>query len=31
MHLRENLKTPELREEFDRANQFRASQPSGKK
>ena len=31
MHLRENLKTPELREEFERANQFRASQPSSKK
>ena len=30
-HLRENLKTPELREEFERANQFRASQSSSKK
>ena len=30
-HLRENLKTPELREEFERANLFRASMPSGKK
>ncbi len=26
-HLREHLKTPELREEFDRANAFRNSQP----
>jgi prephenate dehydrogenase len=26
-HLRENLKTPELREEFDRANQFRLRPP----
>ena len=30
-HLRENLKTPELREEFERANQFRVSQPSSNK
>jgi len=30
-HLRENLKTPELREEFERANRFRGSQPSSKK
>jgi prephenate dehydrogenase len=28
--LRENLKTPELREEFERANRFRASQPHAK-
>lgn len=27
-HLRENLKTPELREEFERANQFRPVPPS---
>ena len=27
-HLRENLKTPELRAEFDRANQFRLRQPN---
>ena len=27
-HLRENLKTPELREEFSRANQFRLCQPA---
>jgi prephenate dehydrogenase len=27
-HLRENLKTPELREEFERANQFRALPPT---
>lgn len=26
-HLRENLKTPELRDEFDRANQFRLRSP----
>jgi prephenate dehydrogenase len=26
-HLRENLKTPELREEFDRANRFRLRDP----
>jgi prephenate dehydrogenase len=26
-HLRENLKTPELREEFDRANRFRVDPP----
>ncbi len=30
-HLRENLKTPELREEFERANQFRFVPPSAKK
>jgi prephenate dehydrogenase len=24
-HLRENLKTPELRDEFERANRFRAN------
>jgi prephenate dehydrogenase len=30
-HLRENLKTPELREEFERANQFRAVGSSPKK
>ena len=30
-HLRENLKTPELREEFERANQFRVSQLSSNK
>jgi prephenate dehydrogenase len=30
-HLRENLKTPELREEFERANQFRFVSPSSKK
>lgn len=30
-HLRENLKTPELREEFEQANQFRAPRPSSKK
>jgi prephenate dehydrogenase len=29
-HLRENLKTPELRDEFERANRFRATAPSGK-
>ncbi len=29
-HLRENLKTPELREEFERANQFRAGMASTK-
>lgn len=29
-HLRENLKTPELREEFERANQFRAAVPTPK-
>ncbi|MGC2399437.1 MAG: prephenate dehydrogenase/arogenate dehydrogenase family protein [Acidobacteriaceae bacterium] len=28
--LRENLKTPELREEFERANHFRAAAPAGK-
>ena len=27
-HLRENLKTPELRDEFDRANRFRAQMPN---
>jgi len=27
-HLRENLKTPELRDEFDRANQFRLRSPN---
>lgn len=27
-HLRENLKTPELREEFERANQFRPASPA---
>ena len=26
-HIRENLKTPELREEFDRANRFRLRDP----
>jgi prephenate dehydrogenase len=26
-HIRENLKNPELREEFDRANQFRLRKP----
>lgn len=30
-HLRENLKTPELREEFERANQFRVVPPDIKK
>lgn len=30
-HLRENLKTPELREEFERANRFRAQMNSEKK
>ncbi len=30
-HLRENLKTPELREEFERANQFRPVAPTIKK
>lgn len=30
-HLRENLKTPELREEFERANQFRFTTPTSKK
>jgi prephenate dehydrogenase len=30
-HLRENLKTPELRDEFERANQFRLSFPPPKK
>lgn len=30
-HLRENLKTPELREEFERANQFRSAQAFIKK
>jgi prephenate dehydrogenase len=30
-HLRENLKTPELREEFERANQFRPVAPPTKK
>jgi prephenate dehydrogenase len=29
-HLRENLKTPELREEFERANHFRAQMPPKK-
>jgi prephenate dehydrogenase len=29
-HLRENLKTPSLREEFERANQFRPVQPTKK-
>jgi prephenate dehydrogenase len=29
-HLRENLKTPELRDEFERANQFRLSPPATK-
>jgi prephenate dehydrogenase len=29
-HLRENLKTPELREEFERANQFRCLPPAPK-
>lgn len=29
-HLRENLKTPELREEFERANRFRAVSPINK-
>jgi prephenate dehydrogenase len=28
--VRENLKTPELREEFERANRFRAAAPAGK-
>jgi prephenate dehydrogenase len=28
--LRENLKTPELREEFEQANRFRAAAPAGK-
>ncbi len=28
-HLRENLKTPELRDEFDRANRFRLRDPRG--
>ena len=27
-HMRENLKTPELREEFERANRFRANPPA---
>jgi prephenate dehydrogenase len=27
-HLRENLKTPELRDEFDRANRFRLRDPN---
>ncbi|HEX4039692.1 MAG TPA: prephenate dehydrogenase/arogenate dehydrogenase family protein [Acidobacteriaceae bacterium] len=27
-HIRENLKSPQLREEFDRANQFRLRQPN---
>ncbi len=30
-HLRENLKTPELREEFERANRFRVSNPEKKR
>lgn len=30
-HLRENLKTPELREEFERANRFRPTPPPAKK
>lgn len=30
-HLRENLKTPELREEFERANRFRPVYPAGDK
>ncbi|MGC2164035.1 MAG: prephenate dehydrogenase/arogenate dehydrogenase family protein [Silvibacterium sp.] len=30
-HLRENLKTPELREEFERANQFRFIPPASKR
>jgi prephenate dehydrogenase len=30
-HLRENLKTAELREEFERANQFRLEMPTAKK
>jgi prephenate dehydrogenase len=30
-HLRENLKTPELREEFERANKFRFAPPSAKR
>lgn len=30
-HLRENLKTPELRAEFERANQFKLAPPSQKK
>jgi prephenate dehydrogenase len=30
-HLRENLKTPELREEFERANQFRPVSPATQK
>lgn len=29
-HVRENLKTPELREEFERANRFREAQPGGR-
>ncbi len=29
-HLRENLKTPELRDEFERANRFRANHPGDK-
>lgn len=28
-HIRENLKTPELRDEFDRANRFRIHSPQG--
>jgi prephenate dehydrogenase len=27
-HIRENLKTPELRDEFDRANRFRLRDPN---
>jgi prephenate dehydrogenase len=27
-HLRENLKTPQLREEFERANRFRTNPPA---
>jgi prephenate dehydrogenase len=27
-HVRENLKTPELRDEFDRANRFRLRDPN---
>lgn len=30
-HLRENLKTPELREEFERANRFRVKGPEGRR
>jgi prephenate dehydrogenase len=29
-HLRENLKTPELRDEFERANRFRTTPPVDK-